>query len=117
LRKRYTNNRQLQVSSIMTSDDDALRYMLAADVNAKSMYDNLHREKMTGAEKWATFEFAVIRDSLQSLDGTCRWIPHEQTPADALTKIRGTAARLLTLLKDAKLKLNEGEDMQHRAEY
>jgi hypothetical protein len=118
MRKRHTNNRQLQISSIMTSEDDALRYKLAAVVDAKSLYDNLHREQMTGAEKRAALEIAVIRDSLQSLDGTCRWIPHEQNPADALTKIRGNAARLLTLLKDAKLKLtNEGDEMQNRAEY
>jgi hypothetical protein len=118
MRERDNNNRKLQISSIMSSDDDALKYRVAAVVDAKSLYDNLHREQMTGAEKRAALEIAVIRDSLQSLGGVCRWIPHEQNAADALTKLRGNAARLLTLLRDARLKLtNESEELQNRAEY
>jgi hypothetical protein len=103
---------------MMSSDEDAVGYKVAAVVDAKSVYDNLHREQMTGAEKRAALEIAVIRDSLQSLGGVCRWIPHEQNAADALTKLRENAARLLTLLRDARLKLtNEGEESRNRAEY
>ena len=53
LRQRDTLNREIKVTSIMSSDDSELN--MKAITDAKSMYENLNREQFTGAEKKGTF--------------------------------------------------------------
>ena len=72
---------------------------MAAITDAKSMYDNLTREHNSGAEKRAALELCVIKDSLDRLGGTARWVPHEKNPVDCMTKLKGNAAMMLELLR------------------
>ena len=72
---------------------------MAAICDVKSMYGNLMREQFTGAGQRSALDICVIRDSLKSLDGQVRWIPHEENSVDALTKIGGDSACLLGMLK------------------
>ena len=75
LRQRDSLNREIKVTSVMSSDDAELN--MKAITDAKSMYDNLNREQFAGAEKRAALEMCVIRDSLESLGGRAGWVPHE----------------------------------------
>ena len=63
-------------------------------------------------------EIAVIRDSLHTMDGKVSWVPHEKNCVDCLTKIKGNAEALLTLMKKAKYRLvAEKDEMAARAEF
>ena len=68
---------------------------MAAITDAKSLYDNLTREQYSGAEKRSALEICVIRDSLASLGGAARWVPHEENPVDCMTKLKGNTSRML----------------------
>jgi len=107
LRKRDTLNREFRVTTIMTESQADLN--AAAITDAKSLYDNLSREQFSGAEKRAALEICVIRDSLEALGGKPKWVPHEKNPVDCMTKLKGNAACLLQLMKDARYKLVEEE--------
>ena len=61
--------------------------------------DNLTREQYIGAEKRASLEICVIRDSLDSMDGVCRWAPHVENPVVCMTKLKGNAARMLQMFR------------------
>ena len=78
---------------------------VAAVTDAKSLYDNLNQEQLTGAEKRSALEICVIRDSLEALGGKARWVPHQENPADPLTKLKGNTERLLRLMRDATYQL------------
>ena len=66
----------------------------------------------------AALEICVIRDSLESLGGSCRWVPHEQNPVDGMTKLKGNTARLLELLQTGSYKLTmEDSELAARKEY
>ena len=97
-RRRDVLNRDFQACSIITQDDSSLD--VASIIDAKSLYDNLAREQYSGAERRSALEVCVIRDSLNSLNGRARWVPHEENPVDCLTKMRGNSARLLQLTQD-----------------
>ena len=91
---------------------------MAAICDATSLYDNLIREQFTGADRRSALEICVIRDSLKSLDGRVRWIPHEENPVDTRTKIKGNSARLLEMMKTARFRLTcEVEEMERRKQY
>jgi len=116
LRKRSTLNREFKITSILTQKDTDLN--LAAVVDAKSLYDNASREQYSGAEKRAALEICVIRDSLESLGGQPRWVPHEENPVDCMTKMKGNTLRMLDLLKTGRYKLvMEEEELARRKEY
>ena len=66
VRKRDLLNREIQVASIISEPQEL---NMAAVTDAKSLYDNLHQEQFTGAERRAALEICVIRDSLHSFDG------------------------------------------------
>ena len=76
LRDRHKLNREFKVTSILTESQAGLD--MAAICDAKSLYDNLNREQYSAAEKRAALEICVIKDSLDSLNGSARWIPHEK---------------------------------------
>ena len=60
----------------------------------------------------------MIRDSLKSMDGKCRWVPHEKNPADGLTKLKGNVSTLMHLIRTHKYRLvEEKKEMEERAEY
>ena len=87
MRKRHLLNREIKIVSLTTNhDNDGLD--LASITDAKSLFDNLMQQQYTGAEKRAALEICVIRDSLESLGGRVRWVPHDRNPADCLTKLR-----------------------------
>ena len=91
---------------------------MATVVDAKSLYDNLNQEQYTGAERRAALEICVIRDSLRSLGGKCRWVPHELNPADGLTKLKGNVSTLMQLMRTAKYRLvDEKGELERRAQY
>ena len=57
------------------------------------------QEQYTGAEKRAALEICVIRDSLESLGGKARWVPHDRNPADCLSKLKGNVESLLKMMR------------------
>ena len=100
----------------MSGDSPELN--MAAITDAKSLFDNLSREQFTGAERRAALEICVIRDSLESLGGSARWVPHEENPVDCLTKLRGNAARMTDLMRTGRFQLTDVEaEMHKRREY
>ena len=117
LRKRDLLNREFRITSIMSTDDDSQMNM-AAITDAKSLYDNLVREQYSGAEKRAALEMCVIKDSLESLGGTARWVPHDLNPTDCMTKLKGNASQMLQLLRTGRYRLTEeAAELVKRKEY
>jgi hypothetical protein len=117
MRKRDLLNREFKITSIMSTEDET-QMNLAAITDAKSMYDNLVREQYSGAEKRAALELCMIKDSLDSLGGKARWVPHEENPVDCMTKIKGNAVRMLELLRTGKYRLTaEAAELEKRREY
>ena len=104
LRKRRLLNREFKLTCIVSTDVPE-QMNLAVVTDAKSMYDNLVREQYSGAEKRAALELCVIKDSLDSLGGLPRWVPHDKNPVDCMTKVKGNAVTMLTLLKTARYRL------------
>ena len=116
-RKRDVLNREIQITAIMKEPESTIQELLAV-TDAKQLYDNLNREQYTGAEKRSALEICVIRDSLQSLGGACRWVPHEENPVDCMTQIKRNSVRLLQMMKSACFRLiGEKDEMQYRKEY
>ena len=74
LRKRDRLNREFKVTSIMSKANSDLDCAAITDTN--SLYDNLNREQFSGAEKRAALEIRVIRDFVDILGGSVRWVPH-----------------------------------------
>ena len=100
----------------MTEKQDGLD--IAAITDAKSLYDNLTKEQYTGAEKRSALEICVIRDSLDSLGGSARWVPHEENPVDCMTKLKGNSSRMIQMLTTSSYQLTrEQEEMVKRKEY
>ena len=115
MRKRDTLNRDIQVTTIVTENPD-LDIMCVTD--AKSLFDNLCREQFSATERGAALEIAVIRDSLESLNGACRWVPHELNPTDPFTKLAGNMTALLRLMKTAWFRLTqEAQEMENRKQF
>ena len=72
----------------------------------------------TGAEKRAALEICVIRDSLESLGGRARWVPHDRNPADCLTKLKGNVDSLLKLMRAGTyILVDEKAEMAERRAY
>ena len=60
LRKRDTLNREIQLTSIVAESDSGLD--IACITDAKSLYDNLNREQLSGAENallWKSVSFVI----------------------------------------------------------
>ena len=86
MRQRDTLNREFSATAIISEGDSQLD--MAAIIDARSLYDNLNREQYSGAERRAALEVCVSRDSLEALGGRARWVPHEENPADCLSKLK-----------------------------
>ena len=60
----------------------------------------------------------MICNSLDSLGGTARWVPHDRNPADCLTKLRGNADSVLKMLREGSYQVvEESEEMAQRKIY
>ena len=117
LRNRDLLNREFRITSIMSTEDDS-QMNLAAITDAKSVCDNLVREQYSGAEKRAALEMCVIKDSLESLGGKARRVPHDVNPTDCRTKLKGNASEMLKLLRTGRYRLTEEEaELIKRKEY
>ena len=116
LTKRNTLNREIKIVNIMSTKDCSTETTTVTD--AKSLYDAVNQPQYTGAEKRAALEICVIKDSLESLGGQAKWVPHELNPADCLTKLAGNAAPLLELMRRSTYKLvAEEEELVKRKQY
>ena len=62
------------------------------DTDAKSAFHHLVRESTGGHCRRTAQELCVIRRSMQTLRARCRWVPHERTVVEALTKRHGNSA-------------------------
>ncbi|CAE6964999.1 GIP [Symbiodinium sp. CCMP2592] len=60
-----------------------------AIADAKSLFDALHAEQSHGEDDRSALEIAIIQQSLERLKGRIRWVPHNENPADGLTKLAG----------------------------
>ena len=58
-------------------------------MDAKALFDNLVSEQSQGDHDRATLEVAIIKESLLVVGSRPRWIPHNENPSDALTKVEG----------------------------
>ena len=115
--ERNLNNREIRLTAVMQKPESELPKCLAIS-DSKSIYGNLTREQFTGAEKRSALEICVIRDSLYSMDGEIRWVPHEKNAVDCLTKVKGNMESLLDLMKAARYTLvGEEQEMRKRAAY
>ena len=86
--------------------------------DAECLYDNLIREHFIGTDRRSALENCVIRDSLKSLDGRVRWIPHEEIPVDTLTNIKGNSAHLVEMMKTVRFRIScEVEEMERRKQF
>lgn len=116
LRERNTLNREIKIVNIMSKKDCSTETTTVTD--AKSLYDAVNQPQYTGAEKRAALEICVIKDSLDSLGGQAKWVPHELNPADCLTKLAGNAAPLLELMRRSTYKVVAEEDeLEKRKQY
>ena len=116
MRQRDQLNREFKVTAIVSETEEDFNMAVIND--AKSLYDNLIREQYSAAEKRAALEICVIKDSLDSLGGTARWIPHELNPVDCMTKLKENAATMLQLLRTGKYRLApETDEMKNDASF
>jgi hypothetical protein len=116
LRKRHYLNREIKIAALTTCHEDS-ELDIGTITDAKSLYDNLMQEQYTGAEKRAALEICVIRDSLHTLGGKARWIPHQRNPADCLSKIKGNVEPLLQLLRKGSYQLVGEQDELAQRKY
>jgi len=110
LRKRDTLNRDIKIASLF-AEKPGNELDLGCITDAKSLFDCLVQEQYTGAEKRAALEICVIKDSLESLGGRARWLPHDRNPADCLTKLKGNVEPLLKLLRSGTFRLTAEEQV------
>ena len=96
------------------SDPGELSDALAI-VDAKSLYDLLVNETTGGSDKRTALDVQALREEIQELGGTIRWIEHMQMPADVLTKKQGRCEPLKQLLKEGVFGITEASAvLDHR---
>ena len=81
-----------------------------AIVDAKSLYDQLHKDSIGGQDKRTAIEIQIIREDLNSLHGKMRWIDHPAMIADGLTKVKGSNEALYRVLSTGVFQLTAEED-------
>ena len=97
-----------------SSSSERLKGSLAV-CDAKSLYDQFSRETIGGSDKRIAIEIQIIREDLNSLHGSIRWIDHPAILADGLTKVKGSNRPLYQVLCSGKFQLTAEEDhMQAR---
>ena len=87
--------------------DGLLRESLAI-VDAKSLFDYLSKETVGGGQdKRTAIEIQIIRQDLNSIDGSIRWVDHSAMLADGLTKLKGSNAALYKVLGTGQFSIKE----------
>lgn len=84
-------------------------------MDAKALFDGLCSEQSSGDDDRSALEIAIIKESILAVQGRPRWIPHNENPADALTKVDGAHAQpLLRLLQSNHFQIEEEDDVLQR---
>ena len=84
-------------------------------MDAKALFDGLCSEQSSGDDDRSALEIAIIKESILAVQGRPRWIPHNENPADALTKVEGAHAQpLLRLLQSNQFQIEEEDDVLQR---
>ena len=82
--------------------------------------DQLCKETVGGSDKRTAIEVIeihIIREDVDSLHGSIRWIDHPAMIADGLTKVKGSNSALYRVLQSGEFQLTAEEDhMQARHE-
>ena len=100
--------------SVATSEK--LRGSLAV-VDAKSLYDQLCKDTIGGQDKRTTIEIQIIREDLNVLAGSIRWVDHPAMIADTLTKVKGSCDALYKMLSTGRFQLvSENDQMIARSD-
>ena len=84
-------------------------------VDAKSLFDHLSKDGVGGQDKRTAVEIQIIREDLNSLSGSIRWVDHKAMIADGPTKIKGSNEALYRLLQSGRFSLKEeGRNLEDR---
>ena len=89
--------------SELLKEKTVLKPILVTD--AKALYDSYHRESLisSATDRRISLEIRVVKEQLQSVAGTMRWVSSEHQLADGLTK-ESTRQSLGDRLKHSKIK-------------
>ena len=83
---------------LASSQSEQVLKQALAIVDAKSLYDHLSKDSVGGQDKRTAIEIQIIREDLNNLSGSIRWVDHQAMIADGLTKIKGSNEALYRLL-------------------
>ncbi|CAJ1427620.1 unnamed protein product [Effrenium voratum] len=96
---RYSPRQRLEIeddgglqgeASVIASENPTFRDpSMIAVIDAKSVFDSVKNEQAQGEDDRAALEVALIKESLSKVRGRIRWVPHNENPADMLTKGSG----------------------------
>ena len=76
-------------------------------VDARSLYDHLAKESAgLSRDKRVAREMAIVRQSLEDVNGCIKWVPGSVMVGDCLTKVDGMRDILRHLLRTAALALS-----------
>ena len=95
------------------STSDRLQECLAI-VDAKSLYDHLSKETIGGQDKRTAIEIQIIRQELNQLNASIRWVDHPAMLADPLTKVRGATRALFDMLSSGVFSIAAEVDQMHQ---
>ena len=77
-------------ASVIASENPTFRDpSMIAVIEAKSVFDSVKNEQAQGEDDRAALEVALIKESHSKVRGRIRWVPHNENPADLLTKGSG----------------------------
>ena len=94
--------------ALASSQSEGLLKESLAIVDAKSLFDYLSKETVGGGQdKRTAIEIQIIRQDLNSIDGSIRWVDHSAMLADGLTKLKGSNAALYRVLGTGKFSIKE----------
>ena len=60
-----------------------------AVTDSKALFDSFANDNDTSLDDRSALEMAVIRDTVRACRGKLRWVPHDRSPSDMLTKMEG----------------------------
>ncbi|CAJ1416610.1 unnamed protein product [Effrenium voratum] len=85
---------------------------MIAVIDAKSVFDSVKNEQAQGEDDRAALEVALIKESLSKVRGRIRWVPHNENPADMLTKVSGAHEEpMMRLLATNTWRLEKEEEV------
>lgn len=97
---------------IAAENPDFADPLSVAVVDAKSVFDASSSEQAAGDDDRTALEIAVIQDSLSKTRGRIRWVPHNENPADILTKLfQAHEIPMLQLLKKCTWRIQQEEEI------